>query len=374
MCMGDFDNALNDFKKAMDLIDQIDAKEKEDAFYDRIYVRALTKTYAVLAFKQEYQQALEIINNKLLVKSYALPFIIPEDKWKKIEKDKAMIENRMKNEQLKAEGDKFLSEKKYDQARDIYQKILETEPNNEKVLSNLSLIYLNDNNHEEVIKCCTKILQIFSKFKEKIKIRNMNNTFEIKILLRRAKCYEILNQMTKAEKDIESIEKLEIKNDLILKDIKAVKDKLKIRVVESYKQSANAHLSKGEFAEALDFYDKAVSLIKFSNIYNKVDLVKILLNRTGCLIKLTQYDKTLEEFEKILMILSKQKAIADIQSNIIMKNDLLQLEFLTFVKRAFVYTSNGKIEDAIKDYENALKIKNDDKIKENLEKLKIALH
>ena len=81
MCMGDFDNALNDFKKAMDLIDQIDAKEKEDAFYDRIYVRALTKTYAVLAFKQEYQQALEIINNKLLVKSYALPFIIPEDKW-----------------------------------------------------------------------------------------------------------------------------------------------------------------------------------------------------------------------------------------------------------------------------------------------------
>ena len=120
----------------------------------------------------------------------------------------------------------------------------------------------------------------------------MNNTFEIKVLLRRAKCYEIQNEMWKAEKDIESIEKLEIKNELILKDIKSIKDKLKIRVVESDKQSANDLLSKGEFAEALNFYDKAVALIKYSNIYNKIDLVKILLNRTGCLIKLTKYDKT----------------------------------------------------------------------------------
>ena len=278
----------------------------------------------------------------------------------------------MKNETLKIEGDKYLSEKQFDKAKEIYFQILSNEPNNEKVLSNLSLIYLNEKNYDEVIKCCTKIIHVFTQFKEKIKIRNMNNTFEIKVLLRRAKCYEIQNEMSKAEKDIESIEKLEIKNELILKDIKSIKDKLKIRVVESYKQSANDLLSKGEFAEALNFYDKAVALIKYSNIYNKIDLVKILLNRTGCLIKLTQYDKTYDEFEKVLMILSKQKAIADIQSNIIMKNDLLNLEFLTYVKRAFVYSTNGRVEDAIKDYESALKIKPDDsKIKDNLAKLKI---
>ena len=371
MCIGEFDLALNDFTRAMDLIDQIDAKEKEDAFYDRIYVRALTKTYAVYALKQEYQKALDIINNKLLVKHYAFPFIIPDSTWKSIEKDRELIQSRMENELLKSEGDKYLSNKQYDLAFEIYNKILTTEPNNEKVLSNISLIYLAQENYDETIKCCTRILKIFAAFKEKIRIRNMSNTFEIKILLRRAKCYEIKNEMELAEKDIEAIERLEIKNDQILKDIKSIKDKMKIRVVNSYKDSANAHMKNSQFAEALSFYDKAVALIKYSNIYNKIDLVKILLNRTGCLIKLTQYDKTFDEFEKILMILSKQKAIADIQSNIILKDELLNLEFLTYVKRAFVYSISNQIDNAINDYNNALKIKpNDMAVKVNLQKLK----
>ena len=371
MCLGDFDNALLDFNKAMDLIDNIDEKERSDAFYDRIYVRALTKKYAVYALRQEYDKAIDIIENKLLTKSNALPFIIPEEIWKKIEKDKEMIKFRMENDKLKIEGDNFLKEKKYDKAEEVYNKILSTESNNEKVLSNLSLIYLNQGKYDEVIQCCTKILNIFAKFKERIKIKNMNNLFEIKILLRRAKCYEIKNEMQKAEKDIYSIEKLEITNPQILKDIKLIKDKLKIHVVDTYKQQANEYQEKGLFSEALEYYEKAISVIKYSNIYNKIDLVKILLNRTACLIKLTQYDKTYMEFEKILAILSKQKAIADIQSNIVLRNDVNQLEFLTYVKRAYVYTINNRIDDAIKDYTNALTIKPGDiKIKENIEKLK----
>ena len=108
-----------------------------------------------------------------------------------------------------------------------------------------------------------------------------------------------------------------------------------------------------------------------SNIYNKIELVKILLNRTSCLIKLTQYDNTLIEFERILNILSKQKAIADIQSNIILGDEVKKLEFATLAKRAFVYTNNNKIEDAIKDYNRALELRPGDiKIKENLAKLK----
>ena len=371
MCLGDFDNALLDFNKAMELIDNIDEKERSDAFYDRIYVRALNKKYAIYALKQDYDKAINIINNQLLIKSNALPFIIPEDIWKKIEKDKEMILFRMENDKLKIQGDKFLMEKKYDKAEEIYKKILSTESNNEKVLSNLSLIYLNQGKYDEVIDCCTKILNIFAKFKERIKIKNMNNLFEIKILLRRAKCYEIKNEMSKAEKDVYSIEKLEISNPQILKDIKLIKDKLKIHVVDTYKKQANEYQEKGFFSEALEYYEKAISVIKYSNIYNKIDLVKILLNRTACLIKFTQYDKTYLEFEKILAILSKQKAIADIQSNILLRNEVNQLEFLTYVKRAYVYTINNRIDDAIKDYTNALIIKPGDiKIKENIEKLK----
>ena len=371
MCLGEFDLALNDFNRAIDLINAIDKKERSDAFYDRINVKALSKMYAVYALRQEYQKSLDIINEKLLLKEHAFPFIIPEDKWKKIEKDKVLIESRMKNEKLKEKGDNLFREGKIDEAEKTYKEILDIEPENERVLSNLSMIYLKKGKHDEVISICTKILGIFSKFKEKIKIKNMNNLFEIKILLRRAKCYEIKNDMYKAQKDVESIEKLSITNPNVLKEIKDIKDKLKIHVVDSYKQSANEHLAKQEFSEALDYYNKAIDVVKFSNIYNKIDLVKILLNRTACLTKLTQYDSTFIEFERILSILSKQKAIADIQSNIILAEEVKNLEFVTLCKRAFIYSQNNKYEEAIKDYNRALELKPGDiKIKENLAKLK----
>ena len=371
MCLGEFDLALIDFNKAIDLINAIDKKERSDAFYDRINVKALSKMYAVYALRQEYQKALDIINEKLLLKEHAFPFIIPEDKWKKIEKDKVLIESRMKNEKLKEKGDNLLKGKNFEEAEKVYKEILNIEPENERVLSNLSMIYLFQGKYDEVISICTKILGIFQKFKERIKIKNMNNLFEIKVLLRRAKCYEIKNEMYKAQKDIESIEKLSILNQNVLKEIKEIKDKLKIHVVDSYKQNANEHLAKQEFSEALDFYNKAIDVVKFSNIYNKIDLVKILLNRTSCLIKLAQYDNTFIEFERILSILSKQKAIADIQSNIILSDEVKRLEFTTLAKRAYVYSINNKIEDAIKDYNRALELKPGDiKIKENLAKLK----
>ena len=371
MCLGQFDQALNDFYRAIDLINSIDKKERSDAFYDRINVKALSKIYAIHALRQEYQKSLEIINDKLLLKEHAFPFIIPEDKWQKIEKDKKLIESRMNNEKLKEEGDNYLRKKNYSEAENIYKKVLDIEPNNERVLANLSMIYLFQEKYDEVIEICTKILNIFNKFKERIKIKNMNNLFEIKILLRRAKCYEIKNDMEKAQKDIESIEKLSIVNPNILKEVKEIKDKLKIHVVDTYKQKANEYLRKQEFSEALAYYNKAIDVVKFSNIYNKIDLVKILLNRTSCLIKLTQYDNTFIEFERVLNILSKQKAIADIQSNIILSDEVKKLEFTTLAKRAFVYSINNKIEEAIKDYNRALELRPGDiKIKENLAKLK----
>ena len=371
MCLGEFDLALDDFNKSINLINDIDKKERSDSFYDRINVKALSKIYAVYALRQEYQKALDIINKKLLLKEHAFPFIIPENKWKQIEKDKILIESRMKNEKLKEKGDNLLKGKNLEEAEKVYKEVLYIEPENERVLSNLSMIYLFMGKYDEVISICSKILGIFQKFKEKIKFKNMNNLFEIKVLLRRAKCYEIKNEMSNAQKDIESIEKLYISNQNVLKEIKEIKNKLKINLVDSYKQKANEHLAKQEFSEALDYYNKAIDVVKFSNIYNKIDLVKILLNRTSCLIKLTQYDSTFIEFERILSILSKQKAIADLQSNFILSDEVKILEFSTLAKRAYVYSINNKIEDAIKDYSRALELKPEDiKIKENLAKLK----
>ena len=80
MCLGEFDLALIDFNRTIDLINAIDKKERSDAFYDRINVKALSKIYAFYALRQEYQKSLDIINEKLLLKEHAFPFIIPEEK------------------------------------------------------------------------------------------------------------------------------------------------------------------------------------------------------------------------------------------------------------------------------------------------------
>jgi tetratricopeptide (TPR) repeat protein len=215
MCLGEFDLALDDFNKSINLINDIDKKERSDSFYDRINVKALSKIYSVYALRQEYQKALDIINEKLLLKEHAFPFIIPENKWKQIEKDKILIESRMKNEKLKEKGDNLLKGKNLEEAEKVYKEVLYIEPENERVLSNLSMIYLFMGKYDEVISICSKILGIFQKFKEKIKFKNMNNLFEIKVLLRRAKCYEIKNEMSNAQKDIESIEKFLINKSLI---------------------------------------------------------------------------------------------------------------------------------------------------------------
>ena len=54
MCLGEFDLVLNDFNRAIDLINDIDKKERSDAFYDRINVKALSKMYPFYALRQEY--------------------------------------------------------------------------------------------------------------------------------------------------------------------------------------------------------------------------------------------------------------------------------------------------------------------------------
>ena len=54
-----------------------------------------------------------------------------------------------------------------------------------------------------------------------------------------------------------------------------------------------------------------------------------------------------------------------------MRELVKKLEFATLAKRAYVFSINNRIEEAIKDYNRALELKPGDiKIKENLAKLK----
>ena len=103
-----------------------------------------------------------------------------------------------------------------------------------------------------------------------------------------------------------------------------------------------------------------------------MDAVKLYLNRCACLVKLGQHDFVINECSRILTILSKQINIALINSNIVLMDNIKNLQFLTYVKRAYSYNSIGMTSEAIQDYSKALEIKpGDRKILDNINLLKL---
>ena len=225
---------MSDLDYLATLLDNIknNTTEFSDPFYGKIKTKLIIKKYAILAMSGQYEKSIETIG--LIDQN-----LIDKKVLDNIYKDKYLIEQRKKNDELKLKGDEYYKLGDHEKAKEIYNEILKTEKYNEKVLSNLSLIYLNKEEYDNVIKYCTEIIKVIKIFKDKINIRKYDNSFEIKILLRRAKSYEKLDNMEKAQEDIEAVERLEIKNETIIKDIKDIKEALKMRVLSSYKETAN---------------------------------------------------------------------------------------------------------------------------------------
>jgi tetratricopeptide (TPR) repeat protein len=371
LLLGEFDSALYDLTYLESLIGTVDKSEIEEAFYQKVLAKVYIKSYAIYGIKNDFKKSLEFFE-----KIRNCKFFFDQKMLEKINKDQQMLENRLKVEADKQAADESLKKGELREAEKKYLKILEAQPENiinqnEKVLSNLSLIYLNLEEYEKCILFCNDILKIIKNFKEKIAFSKYDNTFHIKILLRRAKSYEKTGDIAKAQADIEAAEKLEIRNPDIYSDINVIKNDLKTKILEKYKVTANKLLEQGQFSDALEYYDKSISLAKF---LPKIEGLKLFLNRCSCLIKLGQFENSESECSRILSQLAKQKNIAIINSNIDVLEKIKQLEFLTLVKRAFVHTQQKKVFEAIQDYSAALEIKPEDKkIKENLNLLKASV-
>lgn len=368
LSLGNFELALRDLSQLESLLLTIDKREFEEQFYQKILVKTYIKMYAIHGIKNDYETALSYFD-----KIKECKIILDTKIMEKILKDKNLLEKRLDFDIKKKKADEFLKVGELKEAEKNYLEIIQDSNDNlinknEKILSNLSLIYLNLGNFDKCILYCDEILKIIKNFKEKINLPKDDNLFHIKILLRRAKCFEKINEISKSQIDIENVERLEIRNKEINIDIRKIKNDLKMKILEKYKENANCLLEKGQFSDALELYDKSISLSKF---LPKIEGIKLLLNRASCLVKLGLYTNSNEEFSRILVSLGKLRNIAIIKSQIDQIDEIKNLEFLTFVKRAFVNTQLKKIFDAINDYNNALDIYPDDKkIKENLNILK----
>lgn len=80
---------------------------------------------------------------------------------------------------------------------------MEIDPTNEYALSNISVIHLKKQDYEKTLEWANKALQYIEAFHPDTKEFQQDNTLEVKLLQRRAKCYEINNEFEKAKEDLD---------------------------------------------------------------------------------------------------------------------------------------------------------------------------
>lgn len=259
---------------------------------------------------------------------------------------------------------------------------------NEQILSNLSLIFSSLNHQNIVLRISSDLIKQINRFKQSISYNKSLVNIEIKNLLRKAIAYEQYNDYEKAYQEILSCEKLLLTNSNIRNKqniqniINEVKDKAKICLLEDNLKKANLLLIGKNFSDALIVYNECM---KLSYIHkNNLTTCKVLLNRSSCYLQLLQYENTISDLNKVLYMLSKQKAVHILSNNNSISSSgvekkkeieeqIKNIEFLALVKKASVMNILKKPKEVASCYESALKIKEDKIIRENYQKIMFNL-
>lgn len=153
----------------------MDKQERSnDAFFDKILVKTLIKTYPIKAFLGNYDDSLYIIDQIHEHKN-----LLNDKEYAEVLKDRELIEKRNNSEKKKLEGDEMLKKDNVNQAEAIYKEIMANFQSNEKVMSNLSMITLNNGQFDVTLNLCTNILKIIKSVKEKISLKKFDSTFEV---------------------------------------------------------------------------------------------------------------------------------------------------------------------------------------------------
>jgi tetratricopeptide (TPR) repeat protein len=140
--------------------------------------------------------------------------------------------------QLKAEADLKFAESNLDEAVKLYEDCLEIDPQNEYVYANLGLIYMMRQDYNKCIEYSTKSLDIIEDFLNDTKAFTKENRLEVKILMRRGKSYEQLEDLEKAKVDLDKALMMEPQNGEAKVIAKRVQDRLDSIAYEEFNKQA----------------------------------------------------------------------------------------------------------------------------------------
>ena len=191
----------------------------------------------------------------------------------------------------------------------------------------------------------------------------------MKLLLRRARSHQALDDYEAAKADLDKILILEPGNGEATGLLKGVQAKLDGVTFNKYREEANRLLQQREFQAALESYDKA---LKVTRKATTLDNIAVYVNKTACLLSLDKLDRVVSECnEAIRLIRNYRNRYTNVKGADLER--LKQMDLRVAVRRGNALGKLQRVSEAIAEYERALKIDPDNAaIKKDLDLLRKA--
>lgn len=225
--------------------------------------------------------------------------------------------------------------------------------------------------YEKCIEYSTEALNILDDFLSDTKTFSKENRLEVKVLMRRGKSYESLGDNEKAKADLDKALMMEPQNGEAKVIAKRVQDKIDGVLLENYNKQAVEYQKQGNFAGALEFYDKCIKLSTSRAKGITLDTIALYVNKIACLLSLEKYDRVVTECNDALRLIRNHRNRFEDKQSADEKKRLMQMEIRVSVRKGNALARLQRVSEAIQEYERALKMDpNNDLIKKDLETLK----
>ena len=135
-----------------------------------------------------------------------------------------------------------------------------------------------------------------------------------------------------------------------------------------FREIANGHLQKKEFAAAMEYYEKCLRITRKAT---SLDNMAIYVNKIACLLSLEKYNQVVAECNDAFRLIKNFKNRNEGNKDKEIQKRIDSMELRVAVRKATAQAKLGKDTEAIQEYEKALKIEpNNATVKKELEILR----
>ena len=278
------------------------------------------------------------------------------------------MRRRKESNEFKSKGDLEYSQGNFDKAFKEYEEALKLDPTNEYALGNIGLIYMKRSDYHKCIEFTDIALSQLNNFINETKSFKNDNKFEVKLLLRRGKSYQMIEEYEKAKKDLDECIKLDRRNKEAQSILKKVQGEINDILYKENKTEAERLFKDQKWSESLEYFEQCLRITRKASTLNNIS---VFVNKTACLFALNQLDLLLSECNNALRLIKNFKVKDTTKEE---KEKARNMEIALLLRKGKALIKLNDIQKAIEQYESALDLNPDDEnIKKDVEKLKQLL-